>query len=298
LKNGNVLVAGGENGSALAEAEIYDAVQGSWSPASPMSTARSYHSATLLTNGLVLVAGGRNEAFDTVQSAEVYDASTNGWTLTGEMNFPRWSHTATLVPFGGKVLVAGGRQLEAELYDPSSGHWTLTLIGGITNALYGQTATLLPNGRVLVASGIDLGSAFETITNAWIYDPRTDSWSVTADLNQGRYGHTATALPNGCILVAGGGNLVAPFRLANTESFVPVDPIVLTATTLPNAQLQMTFTNTPGFSFNALASTNVSLPLSNWTALGDVTEVSPGHFQFTDSQATNSAQRFYRVRAN
>jgi hypothetical protein len=298
LTNGKVLVSGGESGGVLAMAEIYDVAQGSWSPVKPMLVARGYHTATLLPGDRVLVAGGRDDSFNTIQSVEVYDVSTNGWTVAGEMNFPRRSHTATLLPWNGKVLVLGGRQLGAELYNPVSGDWTWTLVNGITNALYGQTATLLPNGSVLVASGIDLASSFDTITNAWIYDPRADSWSVTADLNQGRYVHTATALPNGCVLAVGGGSFMPPFRLATAECFVPVDPITLTATSLPNGQFQIAFTNTPGFTFAALASTNLTLTTAGWTELGLATETSPGQFQFTDPQATNSPQRFYRVRAN
>jgi hypothetical protein len=60
---------------------------------------------------------------------------------------------------------------------------------------------------------------------------------------------------------------------------------------------QFAFTNTPGAVFTVLATTNPVLPLSNWTVLGGVTEVSPGHFQFADPQATNSPRRFYRVRS-
>jgi hypothetical protein len=74
---------------------------------------------------------------------------------------------------------------------------------------------------------------------------------------------------------------------------------MLTARKLINGSFQFNFTNSVGAVFGALASTNVSLPLSNWVALGGVTEISPGQFQFTGPQATNSSQRFYyRVRAN
>jgi hypothetical protein len=79
---------------------------------------------------------------------------------------------------------------------------------------------------------------------------------------------------------------------------VPVPPIVLTnATRLPGGALQFSFTNVPGLSFTAFATTNVTLRFTNWSQLGAVTEGSPGQFQFTDSQATNYAERFYRVRS-
>ena len=79
---------------------------------------------------------------------------------------------------------------------------------------------------------------------------------------------------------------------------VPVPPIVLTnPALLPGGAFQFAFTNVPGLSFTAFAATNVSLPFTNWTRLGAVAEVSPGQFQFTDPQATNDSQRFYRVRS-
>jgi len=66
---------------------------------------------------------------------------------------------------------------------------------------------------------------------------------------------------------------------------------------LDNGSFQLAFTNTPGAFLGVLATTNLTLPLSNWTMLGAATEVSPGQFQFTDPQATNTPQRFYRVRS-
>jgi len=79
---------------------------------------------------------------------------------------------------------------------------------------------------------------------------------------------------------------------------VPVPPINLTnMTLLPGGSVQFAFTNTPGLSFTAFATTNVSQPFPNWTRLGAVTEVSPGQFEFTDTLMANSLQRFYRIRS-
>jgi hypothetical protein len=79
---------------------------------------------------------------------------------------------------------------------------------------------------------------------------------------------------------------------------VPVPPIVLTnSTLLPGGAFQFAFTNVPGLSFTAFSTTNVILPISNWMRLGAIAETSPGQFQFTDAQATNDAERFYRVRS-
>ena len=109
---------------------------------------RYRHTATLLPNGKVLVAGGVNNA-DVVRPAEVYDPALGTWTPTGRLADGRVDHTATLLP-NGKVLVAGGQSgddlASAELYDPTSGTWTST--GSLATARLRHTATLLPNGKV------------------------------------------------------------------------------------------------------------------------------------------------------
>ncbi len=74
-------------------------------------------------------------------------------------------------------------------------------------------------------------------------------------------------------------------------------PVLTKPLILPDGSFQFAFTNTPGVPFEVLMTTNLALPLTNWTVLGSVTEVSTGKFQFTDSQATNSFRRFYRVRS-
>ena len=120
-----------------------------------MSVARSRHTATLLNNGKVLVAGGGGGS-SCFASAELYDPATGTWSTTGSMNVARSGHTATLLN-NGKVLVAGGTGgslpfASAELYDPATGTWSTT---GSMNVSRGHhTATLLNNGKVLVAGGL------------------------------------------------------------------------------------------------------------------------------------------------
>ena len=123
-------------------------VTGSFQSTGSMITARALHTATLLMNGKVLVAGGVADTFDSavLASAELYDPVTGTWTNTGSMAVGRASHTAVLLS-SGKVLVCGGFNsgfgplASAELYDPASGTWSTT--GSLVEARYYQPATLL-----------------------------------------------------------------------------------------------------------------------------------------------------------
>lgn len=293
LLDGTVLVAGGNNSSA----ELYDPSIGLWTTINPMTQARDDPTATLLPNGEVLLTGGWG-ASGTLASAELYQPNsaswTGTWTLTGSMITARSLHTATLL-LNGQVLVAGdAANNSTELYNPVTGNWTPTglLPAGVR---YSHTATLLSNGRVLVAGGFYGNGNY--LSNAEIYNPASATWTLTSSLNTGRQYHTATLLRNGQVLVAGGYG--ASGSLNSAEVYTP-DPGPITITGVAKLQsgaFQLSFTNTPGGTFTVLAATNASLSLSNWMALGGVTEVSPGQFKFTDSQAPNNTKRFYRVRS-
>jgi N-acetylneuraminic acid mutarotase len=221
LPNGTVLVAGGSGSSA--SAEIYNPASGTWTTTGSMTTAISGHTATLLSNGTVLVAGGLLCCGDNVSAgAEIYDPAAGSWTFTGSLSTGRASPTATLLP-NGTVLVAGGYiggagffafTAGAEIYDPVAGTWTLT--GRMSQARGDYTATLLPNGTVLAAGGEPGDNFTLSVTDtAEIYNPAADTWSVTGRMAAAREGHTATLLPNGTTLVAGGTTLVS------TEIYYP-----------------------------------------------------------------------------
>ena len=116
-----------------------------------MNVARIGHTATLLANGEVLVAGGDNGG-----RAELYNPATGRWTLTSSMNVPRGDHQAVLLQ-NGQVLAAGGSNVSgtlasAELYNPSTGTWTTT--GSMITARYNFSLTLLPNATVLAGKRV------------------------------------------------------------------------------------------------------------------------------------------------
>ncbi|TXK30941.1 IPTL-CTERM sorting domain-containing protein [Ottowia sp. GY511] len=182
---------------ALLFAGAAHAQAGLWTASGDLATARTRHTATLLPNGKVLVAGGANASGDLVQ-AELYDPATGTWAPAAGMLAARSQHTATLLP-NGKVLMAGGfgAGTHAELYDPDADTWTAT--GSLTQVRVAHTATLLANGSVLVAGGISSASS-----SAEIYNPATGTWTATGSLGQGRFFHAATLLPGGKVLVAGG----------------------------------------------------------------------------------------------
>jgi hypothetical protein len=242
LQNGAVLITGGysfdssdcdQDGTspAVSSAEIYDPSNGSFAPTGSMAAVRGGHTATLLTNGKVLIAGGDNMEGDVPPfflvdgsvTAEVYDPATGLFTSTGNMVTPRVGQTATLLA-NGDVLIAGGWSASqnasiaaAELYHTATGAFTPT--GSMTSPRTGHTATLLPDGKVLIAGGAQDRTLADS-DSAEIYDPATGSFLATGSMAEKRCSHTATRLPNGTVLLVGGGSIVAEIYDPSTGSFV------------------------------------------------------------------------------
>jgi len=170
-----------------------------WTPTGDLNTPRYAHTATLLTDGQVLVAGGAgpNRYSTPTSDAELYDPVSGTWSTTGSLNTARFNHTATLLQ-SGEVLVAGGYAPQvsldsAELYDPATGTWRPT--GSFNTIRAHGSATLLQRGKVLA-----VGTSSEALISAELYDPATGTWSSTGAPSFVPGSRHTVLLPDGKVL--------------------------------------------------------------------------------------------------
>jgi N-acetylneuraminic acid mutarotase len=190
-----------------------------------MSAARTGHTATLLSNGKVLIAGGYNGSY--LASAELYDPAANSFTPVRTMNAARSGHVATLLP-NGKVLLVGGVGVgwtflsTAEVYDPATNSFTPT--DDMLAARESHTATLLNNGKVLIAGGHRGRRPSVTIySSCELYDPATGRFTAAGDMTRIRHKHEAVLLADGRVLIAGGSDeRDGHGAYANAEIYDPV----------------------------------------------------------------------------
>jgi Kelch motif protein/galactose oxidase-like protein len=236
LANGRVLIAGGADrvDHAVASAELYDPTTGTFSPTGSMTTARAFQTATRLSDGRVLMTGGDPSPWlapgPYIASAEIYDPATGTFSPTGPMAEGREWHVATLLS-DGRVLITGGvtnaspapSLASAEIYDPTSGTFSPT--GSMTTPRAYQTSTLLDDGRVLIVGGLANGRAYGDnptfLASAEIYDPTTGTFTATGALATMRAAHTASLLPDGRVLIAAGAFDAAVTTLASAEIYDP-----------------------------------------------------------------------------
>jgi len=253
LPNGKVLISGGYNSGYLNSAEVYDPDTNRFASAGRMVTARSGHVAALLNDGKILLAGGVGTGWTFLADAELFDPQTNTFTTTGGMRTARESHTATLLN-NGKVLVIGGHSgrrpsvmihSSAEIYDPATR--TFTAAGNMTRVRHKHEATLLTDGRVLIAGGSDERDGRGAYTSAEIYNPTTGTFAATGNMNAARYKlqGTSVLLNDGKVLIAGGANRAEIFDpVTNTFSYASgslgTTRLFATATRLRNGQVLIT----------------------------------------------------------
>ena len=294
LNDGTVLLVGGQNQTTfLASAEIYDPTFGTFTAITgltgQLTTARAGHTATLLADGKVLIAGGIS-GNTLLSSAELYDPVAKTFTTVGPMNIARYTHTATLLA-NGKVLVATGIDATAQLYDPVAKSFSNT--GGLNVGRQSPSATLLPNGKVLIAGGLVNGSA--GIGSAELYDPITGTFASTGGdgLNTPRGAHTATLLTDGTVLIAGGFNVnVTPSDiLASAEIYNPSTSTFTNTGSLTGTRWQHTATLlndgsvliAGGFGFNSNPQVNQNTFLATADRYFSTAPLSPIAFTTTAS---------------
>ena len=209
LPDGRVLVIGGYAIGVQETAEFYTSTTDTWTLSKhTMRVPRTRHTATLLPDGRVLVVGGLNNSAHA--TTELYDVAHDRWTSAGTMITPRMDHVAVRL-YDGRILVAGGTTAndghsctsKAEVYDPRMNAWTAIPDMKMERAYF--TAILLPDGRVQIIGG--RLPDYRTTATTEIYNPFTDSWSLSASMHYGRQnprGSDALLLANGTIFVAGG----------------------------------------------------------------------------------------------
>jgi Galactose oxidase, central domain/WD40-like Beta Propeller Repeat len=229
LHDGRVLFAGGYNcgpggqDGMWASAELFDPTTGTFSPTGSMAAPRSQHTATLLADGRVLIAGGlsgespptaggitlvsyRTVATDSfLATAELYDPTTGTFSKTDSMSTPHRGHTATLLGDGRVLVVGNGGESSpagktADVFDPATGTFSRT--GSMNTGRWLHTATLLADGRVLILGGRSPKDSVRA--GAELYDPRRGTFSPAGSMHEGRQQHAAVLLEDGRVLITGG----------------------------------------------------------------------------------------------
>lgn len=214
LNDGRVLLTGGCSQLACAaaerSAEIYDPATDTFTPAGSMSEIRTFHTATVLADGRVLIAGGyTNTGTGYSRSADMFDPATGIWTAMPKMTATRSEHTATLMPDGRVLVVGGGTDYGAilktnEVFDPATAKWSR--VAPLPFVLYEHSAILLPTGQVMIAGGTSIKNfeLYVILNKVELFDPTTNRFTTAAHMSKTRSQFGITALPDGRVMVVGG----------------------------------------------------------------------------------------------
>src|SRR5262249_20281441 len=162
-------------------------------------------------------------------TAEIFNPSAATFAPTGSMSNPRRQHTASLLA-NGKVLIVGGFDgstvlSASDIYDPGSGTFSATV--SMANSRIDHTASVLASGKVLIAGGtptIENGTLNTGVGVAELYDPASGTFSNTGTMITPRFGHTATVLPSGQVVIAGGDTQMTSSANSPTASIEIYDP--------------------------------------------------------------------------
>jgi uncharacterized repeat protein (TIGR03803 family) len=188
-----------------------------------LKVARWAHTATSLTNGTVLIAGGiiynTNGVSADTNACELYDPASGTSSLTDPMQRSRHSHRSTLLANGQVLITGGGGDASSEVYDPAGGTWINS--ASMSDERIVHTATLLPNGQVLAAAGYDDNNGVD-LSSAELYDPDTGTWTNTASMPYAADTLAAVLLTNGKVLVCGGYDGTKAEYLTNAVLYNPV----------------------------------------------------------------------------
>lgn len=229
LPDGTVLVVGGYNTvlGSLDSAELYDPRRRDFRLLSArMSSPRELFSATTLADGRVLVAGGFNtHRGRTLASADLYDPATRALAPTGPLDGDRFGQDAVRLA-DGRVLVVGGTHwrvgqpssalASAEVYDPATGRFHPTR-GPMAFPRDRPTATLLPDGHVLIAGGQNGAGEPD---RAETFDPQTETFALLpGKMVAPRMAHAALSLSGGRVLLAGGWSTPLSATTGSAEIF-------------------------------------------------------------------------------
>lgn len=312
MQNGMVLVAGGccaaDGLTSLTSSELWNPATGQWTLTGNMTAPHAYQTATVLSNGTVLIEGGTYYRTGVTVTSEIYNPTTGTWTAVGGLNVARSGNSATFL-LNDQVIVAGGSPggccsgtTSTELYAPTSETWQI-MPAMSAGRNYVSGAAISSGTQALVSGGYSCCDSPNPIrASAEIFDLKTETWSLTASMSQARYSHTLTTLNDGTVLAAGGYVPTVPTSVsASAERFYPgaAPPQITISSNVATMNFTVTGTGcfpgsyitpttlpwTPGSSCTVTVSPVSGYTFTSWT---DASTANPRTFVAPSTSATYS----------